>query len=61
MKTKKSLTKRFKITKKGKVLRMPTGVNHNLSKKSGKEKRKKRKLVPVEGALARRIKRSLRG
>ena len=35
MKTRKSITKRFKITKNGKILRRPTGQNHLRSKKTG--------------------------
>ena len=36
MKTKKSILKRFKITKTGKILRRPTGIDHCRAKKSGK-------------------------
>ncbi len=43
----KSLIKRFKITKSGKILRRICGVCHNLAKKSRKKKRLKKKLVPL--------------
>ncbi|MGD0577071.1 MAG: bL35 family ribosomal protein [Candidatus Staskawiczbacteria bacterium] len=46
-KTKKALTKRFKITKNGKILRRMTGQNHYRSKKSGEWKRKGRKWIPL--------------
>ena len=56
MKTRKSLKKRFKITKKGKVLRRPSGQDHYRAKKSGKRIRKSRKWVKVSKAEAKRIK-----
>jgi len=46
-KTKKALTKRFKITKNGKILRRVSGQNHYRSKKTGEQKRKGRKWVPL--------------
>ena len=45
MKTRKSLTKRFKVTKTGKILRRACGQDHQLAKKSGKKKRQARKWV----------------
>jgi len=59
MKTKKSILKRFKITKKGKVLRRSTGLDHNLAKKSGKKKRKNRKWVELSKWESKKIKKSL--
>ncbi len=56
MKTRKSISKRFKITKSGKVLRRATGLDHYLAKKSGKITRKKRKWVEVPGSEAKKIK-----
>ena len=56
MKTRKSILKRFKITKKGKVLRRAVGQNHYRVKKSGKKKRLKRKWVPVSEWEAKKIK-----
>lgn len=56
MKTRKSLTKRFKITKKGKVLRRPTGQNHYRAKKSGKQIRQKRGWVHTSQPLAKKLK-----
>ena len=46
-KTRKSILKRFKITKTGKILRRQTGQNHFRAKKSSDLKRRKRKLIPL--------------
>lgn len=43
IKTRKSVSKKFKITKNGKVLRRSTGQNHYNSKDSGDETRSKRR------------------
>jgi len=56
----KSIQKRFKITRTGKVLRRQTGLDHYLAKKSGKTKRKKRKLVELSKPEAKKIKKLLR-
>ena len=56
MKTRKSIKKRFKFTKTGKVLRRPTGLGHYLAKKSGKKIRQSRKWVEVSKAEAKKIK-----
>jgi large subunit ribosomal protein L35 len=58
-KTRKSLTKRFKITKTGLILRRPSGLDHNLAKKSGKLIRKRRKLVRVSKSEIKKIKKLL--
>jgi large subunit ribosomal protein L35 len=59
MKTRKSITKRFKITKTGKILRRITGQNHFRAKKSGKVKRKKRKWIPLSKPEAKKIRKIL--
>ena len=56
MKTRKSFTKRFKITKTGKVLRRASGQDHLRAKKSGKKKRSLKKWVTVAKPLAKKIK-----
>lgn len=61
MKTRKSILKRFKITKTGKVLRRATGQDHYLVKKSGKKIRKNRKLIEVSKWEAKKIKKLLYG
>lgn len=56
MKTRKSVKKRFKITKQGKVLRRAVGQDHLRAKMSGKKRRKGRKWVKVSDPLAKKIK-----
>jgi len=60
MKTRKSISKRFKITKKGKVLRRAVGQDHARAKKTGKQIRKKRKWVLVSDPLAKKVKQLLK-
>ncbi len=60
MKTRKSISKRFKITKTGKILRRATGLDHYRAKKSGKKIRESRKLVKLSKPLAKKIKKLLR-
>ncbi len=60
LKTRKSLTKRFKITKTGKILRRATGLDHYRAKKSGKQIRQSRKWVRVAKAESKKLKRMLR-
>jgi len=54
-KTRKSLSKRFKVTKTGKVLRRAVGQDHLLSKKSSKKKRALKKLVEMDAPQAKKI------
>ncbi len=56
MKTRKSISKRFKFTKNGKVLRRATGLDHLRSRKSKRTKQRQKKWVEVPKALARKIK-----
>lgn len=56
MKTRKSIKKRFKITKTGKVMRRAIGQDHFRAKKSGKKKRQTRKWVKVSGPLTKKVK-----
>lgn len=60
MKTRKSIIKRFKITKSGKILRRPTGLNHYRMKKSGEKKRKSRKWIPISKSEAKKIKKLIK-
>lgn len=60
MKTRKSITKRFKITKTGKILRRAIGQDHFRAKKTGKQIRRIRKWVHVSGPLAKKIKKLIR-
>jgi len=59
MKTKKAITKRFKFTKSGKILRRATGQNHYRQKKSGKQIRDTRKWIELSKPEAKIIKRFL--
>ena len=60
MKTRKSIKKRFKFTKTGKILRRAIGQDHNRMKKSGQAKRRMRKLVTVSQIEAKKIKKLLK-
>jgi large subunit ribosomal protein L35 len=60
MKTRKSISKRFKITKTGKILRRATGLGHYRAKKSGKKIRESRKLVKLSKPMAKKIKKLLK-
>lgn len=59
MKTPKAIIKRFKITKRGKILRRPVGQDHYLAKKSGNTRRRKRKWIEISKNEAKKIKRLL--
>lgn len=59
MKTRKALTKRFRITKNGKVLRRLPGQNHLRMKKSSKERSRKRKWVLLSEPESKIIKRMM--
>ncbi len=50
-KTRKSAAKRFKVTKKGKVLHRGQGFRHLRSKKNKKWLRRKKKMIEVKGTL----------
>jgi len=59
-KTRKSIIKRFKITKNGKILRRPIGQDHNRAKKSGKKIRQGRKMIRLSKSEEKKIKQLLR-
>jgi large subunit ribosomal protein L35 len=59
LKTKKALAKRVKVTKKKKILRLPSGRRHLLSLKDEKRKRFLRKKVLVSKTETATIKRAL--
>ena len=56
MKTKKAVTKRFKVTGTGKIKMMHDGKNHILTKKSRKRKRSLRKTGYVSKQFEKNIK-----
>jgi len=59
LKTKKSITKRFKITKNGKVLRRQAFRRHLSVKKSSKKKRGLSRLILTDSTRAKKIKKIL--
>ncbi len=59
-KTRKSITKRFKITRTGKVMRRALGLNHYLSKKSGKKIRQNRGWIELPKVEAKKVKKLLK-
>ncbi len=60
LKSRKSVTKRFRITKTGKILRRASGLDHYRAKKSGKKVRESRKWVKVSKSETKAIKRILK-
>jgi len=56
-KTRKSITKRFKFTRSGKVLRRSAGQDHYRSKRTGKQRRQMRKWKILSVPDAKKIKR----
>lgn len=59
LKTNKSASKRFKLTKKGKVKRFKQGKRHLLTSKSSNRKRGLRKSTIVEGTVGKTTKKLL--
>ena len=53
--TKKSVAKRVKITRTGKIVRRPMGVNHFKTRKSNRNLRGKRQTRLVSAADAKKI------
>ncbi|MDO8558967.1 MAG: 50S ribosomal protein L35 [bacterium] len=56
-KTRKSITKRFKFTKTGKILRRLSGQDHSLAKKTSKRRQAGRKWIKVSKSEIKKIKR----
>ena len=54
-KTKKSVSKRFKVTATGKILRRKAGLRHLASSKSSKRKRKLGKSGQVHKTMVARV------
>ncbi len=61
LKTCKAAAKRFKVTKKGKIVRKRAFASHIMTKKSAKRKRNLRKSKAVDKADVERIRRLLPG
>lgn len=58
-KTRKSATKRFKITKGGKILRKQAFTSHLNVKRSSKKRRAQGRQVEVKGAYAKKVRKAL--
>ncbi len=58
-KTKKSVTRRFKVTKNGKLLRRRSFRSHLNEKRSSKKRRAQNRPVEVEGAYAKKLRKIL--
>ena len=58
-KTRKSVLKRFKVTKKGKVICRHAEGRHLQSKKSKKRQRRHKKTKILKGKIAKKIKKIL--
>jgi large subunit ribosomal protein L35 len=59
LKTRKSLAKRFKISKKGKVIKKKAGQDHFNARESGKVTRNKRRKTTAAKANVKNIKAQL--
>lgn len=58
-KSKKSIVKRFKITKNKHLMRRPQHQDHFNAKESGNQKRRKKGLKRLEGNLAKKLIKSI--
>lgn len=58
-KTKKSVTKRFKVTKTGKIMRRQNFSGHLRVKKSKSKKRAQKRSVEVKGYYAKKLRKFL--
>lgn len=54
-KTRKSITKRFKLTKNKILMRRPQHQDHFNAKESGEQKRRKKGLKRLKGKIAKEI------
>lgn len=59
LKTKRSVKRRFKVTKTGKVLRGSHMRSHLRSKKSKKQQRAQKEIKTLDGAFGKKIKQLL--
>lgn len=59
LKTKKSAIKRFKVTATGKILHRPMHQDHFNARDTGKQRRLKRRWIPVAKAEAKMIRKLL--
>lgn len=59
VKSRGSITKRFKVTKRGKLLRRHSFSSHLREKKSKNKKRAQKRPVELKGHMARKIRKVL--
>jgi len=59
VKTRKSIAKRFKVTKSGKVMRRQAFRGHLNVKKSKSRKRRLKRIVETKKSYAKRVKKAL--
>ncbi|MDR2576641.1 MAG: 50S ribosomal protein L35 [Puniceicoccales bacterium] len=59
LKTKKAISKRFKITATGKVLRRTAGYNHFLRNRSAKSQRRAQTDKPVSPGFSAHVRRAM--
>ncbi|MFA5165677.1 MAG: 50S ribosomal protein L35 [Candidatus Paceibacterota bacterium] len=59
-KTRKSISKRFKMTRTGKIMRRPTGQDHLNVKCTGKQRRNKKGWIPLNESEYKAIKKALK-
>ncbi len=59
IKTRKSITKRFKITKNGKILRRRSFTSHLKEKKSSAKLSKMKRPVVMQGSYAKKLRKVL--
>ena len=59
-KTKKTVNKKFKVTKKGKILRRTIGMRHLKASKSKRQSRRQKQTKYVTGQKAKKLKKILR-
>ena len=58
-KTRKSITKRFKLTKNKHLMRRPQHQDHFNAKESGAQKRRKKGLKKLKGKIAKQLIKSI--
>jgi len=60
LKTSKTVSKRFRITRTGKILKCKCGRGHFNARESGNVTRAKRKMVGISGSYHRAIKEAIK-
>jgi large subunit ribosomal protein L35 len=58
-KTRKSITRRFRFTKKGKILRRQASRRHLKANKSKKQLKRLKRIVQVKGFYAKKLRKAI--